>query len=376
MGCPFIYKDVDYKAFISSKGYFVGGKLLRSEINDEFLKYYDDVRNEYLKSRIKESYTWIGQLILNPQCVLNPFQHILFKRFSDSLSPRFVFKKAHPFGEGPWLCFNKVCEHYMTASINELKIEYGRNRKLVGVFTCTCGMTYTRVYSLKENKEKFEIRNRGGLWMSTFDLYYKQGMTPKEIARNLGTNASVITMHIKRKSLDFVVQRKRRQWKKISRGLGYTQARINEPSLYKWLFRNDRDWLLSTKLNKKNENLAQLRLNWEVIDESLSEEITIAIEEIVKTDGRVSKTLIAKIVTYGRYIHCGDLKKLPKTKALLEQKTESTEDYHLRKIDSIAKGISSEGASISKWKVLKRAGIKRPSTIELEKLNLLLKNNH
>ncbi len=201
----FNYKQIPYTEIFSSKGYFVNGKLLRKEVNEEFVKFYQDVRNGYLKQRILESYSWVGDLILNPERVLNPFQHVLFNRFVSSLDARLSPKKEHPFGAGPWPCFNKVCNFYLKLTIEQISVVYRKsNNRFVGTFTCMCGQTYIKSYQKSEsgNKEQFSIIERGELWLGELDKCLKVGMSVLEIARKLGTNNSVINKYIKRKSLN------------------------------------------------------------------------------------------------------------------------------------------------------------------------------
>jgi hypothetical protein len=360
----FNYREINYRDLFESLGYFRNGFLQRKDLNDQFKRFYQEVKNEYLLSRIAESYTWIGDLILNPDRILNPFQHVLFRRFADSLDLKISTEKSHPFGNGPWVCFNKVCVHYLKEVITDVKIEINKDRsRLVGIFSCTCGMIYTKIYpKVKDGySEQFKIKTRGELWLNVLDKCIAENLTVRETARKLGTNNSVVIKYIKRKSLSKVIKAKRTEWRKVLKIMPYSQARIKESSLYKWLFRNDRDWLLSTRSKEKVANPRQLRINWNEVDDQLYAEISTAVDKIKRTKSRVSRQLISRLTKNGKYIHGTDLKKLPRSKALLKKTVESTEEHQLRRIQYAIIELSDQGRLLSRSNILRTARVKNPS---------------
>lgn len=366
-------KEIAYEESFRSKGYFHEGKLLRSELVGLFQRFYSDVKNEYFKSRIIDSYHWIGQMVLTPEKVFNPYQHLLFNKFAEELSAKIL--PAHPFGSGPFPCFNKICAHYLKDIIQNVEIEFNRAGKLSGIFKCkACGMVYIRQPNAIASK-RFQIRNRGDIWLAQLKEFFDAGNSNQEIASKLGSNSSVISKYRKKSKVSAEIKKKRIRWRKLVKQFGYTKARVTEPKLYSWLFRYDREWLLSSKPGKTTPNNSQLRIDWNKLDYALCEHITLAIAEIQTSNRRISRELISRLVPNGNSIHSTNLQKLPKAKNLIELSIETPEQFQLKKVERSFQTLVAEHRSISKWSILKGAGISKPSLVVQSVVEKLAKRN-
>lgn len=377
------YQEINYKETIELNGFFKNNYLIRSELVDKFQKYYKGVRDEYLKSRVTDSYHWLGGIILRPHTIFNPFQYMLFNQFVEDMHRRTEIKIQHPFGSGPWLCFNKAANHYLKSVITNLTLEMTSENKTVGLFKCSCGMVYSKQFAKVHGslKEKTRIRERGQLWLDKLNKCIMEGCSLRETARILGTAASTVRKIMQKKPrakylTTELVRAKRSEWKKHLKEFrynSYSQCRVKYSALYSWMCRYDFEWLTSTK-DKKQTYQLELRLNWEEIDVKLCDQISDTIRKlkIEKPDSRISKTLIGKLVNHGKYILSTNLQNLPKSKEILERNLESVEDYQIRRIQNAVENLLVEGKLITKSSLIRRAKIKHPSPLIVKRINSIV----
>ncbi|MFN7652498.1 MAG: TnsD family Tn7-like transposition protein, partial [Cyclobacteriaceae bacterium] len=359
----FDIKDVKYLNCIINKGYYRNGQVLRKDVQIEFQNYYKGVFNEYLRERISESYDWIGNIINQPEKVFNPYQHLLFQNFIESLDFRsFPPKKENPFGNGPWKCFNKTSDHYLKDVITELTLKKDeKNNRMVGIFKCSCGMVYSKYFTHKGEivKENIRVKKRGEAWDRKLHECILNQLSLRETAGILGTNAATISKMLRKKTskgrydISGLVSSKRKEWEIALSEFSedsYCESRKKFPALYKWLFRYDRDWLMSTRPSQKRNNGSQFRLDWDQIDNNLLAEINETVTRL-KTENlnfRVSKTLIGKLVKNGKYILSTNMNRLPKSNNYLLMNTDSIADFQIKKIEKASDAIYSEGRSMTK----------------------------
>jgi hypothetical protein len=377
------FKEKNYKNIIESKGYLKNNKLLRTELIDEFQKYYKNVKDEYLQSRIKESYHWLGGIVINPKTIFNPFQYLLLDQFVGDMDNRAKAKDFHPFGKGPWVCINKVCDHYMKLVITDFVLESNKENKSIGLFKCSCGMQYSKSFIKTKSglKEKIRVRNWGEQWKTELSLYLEKEHTISYMAKKLGTHISTLKKIISRKPkakyiTAELINAKRTEWKECLSKYPtkqYSQSRVDHPNLYAWLLRYDYVWLASTK-NNEQANQLRIRLNWDNVDHDLSQQVKKVADRLKLENpaSRISKTLIGKLVNRGALILSTNLQNLPKTLVALNSSTESTQEYQIRRVRNAVEDLIHSGKSLTKSSITKHAKIKLPSKPVLVEINSYL----
>lgn len=369
----FDINKMNYAPILLQKGYYEKNRLRRKELCGEFQDYYKSTSNPLLKSFIRNCYYWLGTLVGSPLKVFNPYQHILFRQFFDSLKDFAVPQLVHPFRNGPWPCYNKISDHYMKEVITSMKYHINKtDNRVVGVFTCSCGMVYSKSFIRKKKglEEYIKVQKYGDLWNRKLEEYISAGIAIRVIANLLGVSYQTIYRFLNKipskSPKDKNLAAKRSQWNqalkefKLNR---YNNSRLKYPGLYSWLYRNDREWLLSKNVKGNRQNLGlQLKINWKQVDDQLCEEIKKAILrlQIESPERRVCKTHIAKIVNKGKYIKSTNMDRLPKSKDYLLSKTESISEYQGRRIRRAVLDLKKQGRSVTKWNILKFAGISRP----------------
>jgi Tn7-like transposition protein D len=134
------------------------GKLRFKDYLKAFNEYYSEELLTLLQCDMKLSgpldSTWLARLTHLDQpnsqkAVHHPLHHILAIRFLHTTVERFFlnnFIAPTPFGHAPWPCLNPVCEYYRQKNILTYQVAEAKTKgRVVGIFTCSCGFTYSRI---------------------------------------------------------------------------------------------------------------------------------------------------------------------------------------------------------------------------------------
>jgi hypothetical protein len=156
-------------------------------------------------------------------------------------------------------------------------------------------------------------------------------------------------------------KRRRNLWQKASSaGLGTSvrELRRQHPSTYMWLYRHDRDWLISScKALDRQLVIRTSRVDWRARDIDLSKQIlaTYNAFQLQPKRPRMSKTLLSRSV--GDALIRRHLVQLPKVARLLEELEEPIEAFTKYRIDRAIAQLQREGLPLTLWRVQRRAGI-------------------
>lgn len=150
---------------------------------------------------------------------------------------------------------------------------------------------------------------------------------------------------------------------------GIKWIRRNQPGMaasYAWLYRNEREWLLAIneryKLKPGNKFS---KVDWIKRDETLCRELRRIAEKSDSAPRRRSKTWLINQLPINASIS-KNLDKLPLLSCLLREISESVADYQVRRCNHAIVELKAEGIPISRWRIVRRAGLNpisiRPST--------------
>lgn len=132
--------------------------------------------------------------------------------------------------------------------------------------------------------------------------------------------------------------------------------------MYTWLYRNDRDWLNknSPYFNRRNNNK---RVDWNNRDDKIAEEIIQTVIDILMQDKpkRINISSIGKAIDKLTLLE-KHIDKLPKTNFILNEVTETVEEFQKRRIVWAIEQLKLQGESLEKWKILRLAGIKNDAS--------------
>src|SRR6266568_1549322 len=278
-----------YCALLARRGFLMrSGNIYLIELCQAFLEHYTPAVLAQLHCELDHpdqlEGNWLSTIRKSSKKHWHPLQHILIIRFLGCTVEQFFNDqiKAIPlFGEGPWPCLNPVCKHYQQKCIASYKFSArSTRRRPVRVFTCTCGFTYTRSGPDSTSGDVFrreKVLSFGREWEeSLHELWLDHSRTLASIARSLGVRE--LTIYRQAAKLDLPLPRKT-CWSEAKVGTlyhrrtrhdvawyrsqlltlleeapdaGRTALRERLQSVYKWLYKYDREWLIDHLPPKKH----------------------------------------------------------------------------------------------------------------------------
>lgn len=352
-----------YRMKMQIEGYMsLNGRVGQQKLIKDFLDYYSTDLLSKLGSNIdvnKEHY-WVKLMVYKSyNYPIHPIRHLLFIRFLfGELEELISFdEKFLPFGEGPWLCLNPVADHYNKPVIEECNIKKGYkgkgNNEILGTFKCKCGFEYTmRCPKSKEELYKnMKVIKFGCVWEEKLrELLIDKEYSLKEVAKIMGTNKTTVRKYgekIKNELGDANIGKKDNTselleiYKEDIREAISKNKKMTRTQVWRklrkqcsYLRENDPDWM-ENNLPKRVEYVPTNE-GWIKRDKELRTKVLVAIEQILKEEGKpkkVSLAYIAKKVDYSGIRSNKLLQKLPLTKKAIEDNRESIEDYKRRCIN-------------------------------------------
>jgi len=366
----FNINDVNYAKTIQHTIFHNGTRVITADLTNAFEEYYGKKLLDLILPKI--NLCWVAGIIKRPHHYFHPIRHLMMANF---LSHAPLKKKEAPlFGEGPWPCINKASDHLGKNVVTDFSIQLDRKTKRqIGRFKCTCGLVYTKSYlgnSGDESQAFIRIIDWGPTWLKALKKDLKAGRSFRTAGKRLGTDAKTVSIYASKKKLENTnipinkktLESKRKKWEKLLLKFDVNrvlQARNNNLALYIWLYRHDNKWLLV--INKKYSTLtstAELRLDWKNLDASIVDLILETVERLKKEKyrGRITKSLISKIIGSQHYLLGKNANKFPKSNSVLNSETESEEIFHTRRFQQAI--LELRGTThLKRWQIMKKAGL-------------------
>ncbi|MGU8833494.1 TnsD family Tn7-like transposition protein [Clostridium perfringens] len=359
-----------YKDYLIYKGYMhPSGRLYREKIVIDFNNYFSEEVLRLLNYEVilEKKTSWFFRLLKNPTEEGNPIRHILLMLFLDI---DFDFKvndsiKYLPFGKGPWYCLNPACNYYKQPVINNIELKFdSRNDNVSANFKCDCGFVYTKHAPYNEDTDKYSykyILDYGNIWDSKLrEMVESREYMLKDIVEYFGISKPAIIRNIKRLALTpnwsssdkvysgvgteftsratkYSLRDKHRElWldkQSENVDISITELIKNNKGTYKWLNKNDREWLLANS-PKSKETVPNNIVDWKSRDIEYSELFKRIVAEEMTKEGkpiRITKSYLFRKAKLSNK-QSTDLNNIPLTKQFLIDNCESMENYHLRRL--------------------------------------------
>lgn len=157
-----------------------------------------------------------------------------------------------------------------------------------------------------------------------------------------------------------LLSEKRERWLSGLKRLGTKGARrMGLAAVYAWLYRNDRDWLLTVnRAFSQGQRHAQRRVDW-------CERDKMAVKRLFRIMNGTEKDLTGprrSTVWYlnqfpNKSIIEKNLKKLPLCKRFLAVYSESVWEYQIRRITAVVADLVNAQEDVKRWVVLRNAGL-------------------
>lgn len=137
---------------------------------------------------------------------------------------------------------------------------------------------------------------------------------------------------------------------------------------YAWLYRHDRTWLQQQVVEYgKVPHRTKERVDWVLRDRILADRVAAWSMAPKKQKGRPTRVTMSSL---GRALHvsallANHLNRLPLTKLASEAVIESPEQFQCRRLIWARDQLHAKGEPISRWRLLRQAGIRSPSSAEV-----------
>lgn len=399
-------KDIDkekilkgYKTLLAKKGLTTVNDIVRQQdLHKEFINFYGKELLEALESNLDEAdeYNWLRVATRNIKRTVHPIRHLLLINFlvhdiEDFLKE--LRQDYNPFGTGPWPCLNKVAKHYKREVISTVDITSDYKTRLpVGTFECECGFIYSRKGPDKTAEDRYKIgriKEFGHEWDKRLKEILRKPCSLRETARKMFCDPkTILRKDIELKiyafnSINYESEQSKRNienndklqaYKRIvvdtvkaNNNLTRTEIRALIKKEYAYLYRNDRQWLLEHLPDNIKSKGSSIRIDWEKRDREFLELIQQKYKEILDKEEpvRITKSLIGKELGISAVLE-KKFESLPYTNSFLNQITESTQDFQLRRCKAIIENQKSEGKNIRMWQIQRQAGIRTEDFNEIK----------
>lgn len=358
-GCRSIARK--YKELFMEKGLTTAqGVRYPDRIKTAFIEYHGEV---FLKQMFqdKENYLyWLDFAFESVSEHLRPLHHILLMEFLKGSAEKFyeAIPEIEPYGNGPWPCINKICNHYGKDGGEKISVTY-MNGQTIGHFRCAgCGMKYQR----SRPWQKFEEYADHAIILDYGDYWYRKlrecveakGLNQAETAKVMKCTTATVRKRAEEIGLDLHVNRKsciyhEKEWKDMDRSQ-YFRAKVGEalqyqpeltakeldelvPGAYAWFHKNDFQWL------KERLVIDQDKQYWTVWEREKLIMLKSAYEMIQKVgdpDRRITIGWLCMIAGMRESEIKGRMHRFPKIRAFVEEVVEEKEEWLARRFKKIA----------------------------------------
>jgi hypothetical protein len=377
-----------------------GGVIRTRELQAEFRTFYSEQLLSEIHCRLDRPWNWLVRLMNHALWAHHPIHHLLLMRFLHCSAAEFFQLPTgpQPFGAGPWPCLNPVCEHYQEPSIEKFKVrpmKVGDQVKKAADFRCECGFTYSRPFpdaTSKSDADHYEVMSCGPIWEEALrQLYHSGKYTRREMAEKLGVKPNTIMSKVgrirrgqqipdsrdlakrtralaraeaRRSANELKRTRYREQWLQAIKNYptaGRSQLGKIEQPAYSWLLEYDRQWFEANSPPSRPNPGPPAIHDWKQRDSELASAARAAAESIRQDPGRpirVSRLAIAKKIGELSVV-TKQAHRIPLTIAVLEEVSESLDEWAVRRIHWAAETFRREGLRPTSTQVLNRAVVER-----------------
>jgi hypothetical protein len=197
------------------------------------------------------------------------------------------------FEPGAWPCLNPVCDFFRVDVIQGYAKVTRRSGQLAGVFSCTCGYTYSRRGPDIEGSSRYlpeKVITRGSVWEAELVERWNSNKTLSEIASSLGGTKAVVRRVAERIGLslhrpfakrslqplthprpkmtrcEYLHKYRNELLEQLEKNPTYSRQMLRRElrqRTLKWLWKYDRDWLLSVLPPSRSGFVSSSSVDWE-----------------------------------------------------------------------------------------------------------------
>ena len=260
-----------------------------------------------------------------------------------------------------------------------------RNRgRIVGVFECACGYAYARNV---DNSSGTLSRPRPLRFGAEFDRLIRQLVDDRigirQAARRLHVDPRTVRLRAAKLNLNAIWAAasvsmsvvcdsggRRKAWMDLQQkypNLGRKALSKLEPALFMWLYRHDKEWLVTNQPAAKVSRRVRVVSPWASLDLEWMQRVTDLAEKI-RQELPPRKVTLAEICrrTADPTWLSSHLRRLPNTAVLLGRLRDTTASFQRRRVAWAAHELARAGQSLAVWRIRRKAGLSRQVTMEVE----------
>lgn len=356
-----------YRAALMQRG--LGRRVCnvdQSAVKDLYLQHFGPVLGVISEA---EPDGWLAAMSRKHRKAIAPLRHILLQLLIDSL-PR--VERTNPFGSGPWSCRNPLADHRGQLVITDCQFHQDHG-KTIGVFRCSCGYAFSEAPEPGARAKGLDLGPQFTTRLR--ELVAAGGTSLRGTARALQVDPNTVLRYVSLLGLDAPweprpgrlkqrpVERDtmRAAWREgraAARGLTRKQLRAQIPAVYAWLYRNDRDWLNAQPPVAIKPVVSRPRHDWPAIDAEASEILRREGVRLRLLSPPVPINLSALERALGQFRQLERrLAKLPMCSAVLNELTESVDDFRRRKTIWAADELRRQHRPVKVWRLRRLAGL-------------------
>lgn len=375
------------------------GRLKQSQIADAFMEVYPNdmlVQIDCVLDGDKGRTTWLQYLLQDHNRSMFALHALLLALFCTEDIPEFLALPAElkPFGDGPWPCLNPTCDHHETC-ISGCALDFDSKGFPRGTFGCeVCGFVYTRVGPDVDQNQQFQIgsiRQRGAVWEERLrEVWLNPNMNMKQMLKALESSWGYLRQVGTRLGLPFPppgvrarkrtstpaspgqpdtpvdVSSRREEWLTILRenpNSATVALRKEHARLYSWLRYHDREWLSQHTPQKQRQPTNTRQVDWAQRDMELMAGVEQAYDDLMAKQPplfRVSKTALLTTMRQRRHYDKKNRERLPGFFNAVMDHAESYEDFAIRRVWHIARGLHERGYMVRRRELAERVSVDGP----------------
>lgn len=387
-----------YYALIGQKGLLLpsGKKIITSRLNEAITEFFGTEFLDILMIQSKNVTPWSSDLFYKKNKLSNPIWHLLMIQFLRGTAENFFHKEItaiSPYGTGPWMCRNPVCDYHMQNVIEHIEVIYDQSR-FKATFSCPyCGYTYRRsngghVDETQNGLLRYCIVDYGWKWEELMLKYLKDGVPVMKITKLMhcgyrkvmefgAANGFFEPERVPKRyqgyytpvektensTYSYSERRKlyRQKWSTLvaeNTNMSRSELIRRLPAVHRWLIDNDLEWYERNSPPSRRHTNA----DWKHRDIKWLEEIEHVVEGLLQSKERpvwISMRIIERLTglhNLSRAVHEG---KLPLTKAYLDKNIETRDEWNRRRIIWAANKLYEEEKLIGLFALRKASGLSK-----------------
>jgi Tn7-like transposition protein D/TniQ protein len=364
------------------------GPVKVARLCEQITGHFSEELLQRFNCKVETRYNWVKKLLHESAKSQHPIERLLMIRFLGATAKEFFDLPARrtPFGDGPWPCLNVVSSHFREAVINRYDLtSTNQHKNPKATFKCGCGFAYFRIGpddSLAARYKATGFETVTTPWLNELRYHVEMSAPLTALADRFHTTVEAIKYVLTNtaKPLDAqqsfhpicpIAPKSEKDWKAVRgrrRKMWLEQLTKNpatsrsvlckqSPALFTWLNAYDREWIQKHLPPRLKQRGPGIRTDWLEQDKQLAQAVRQQADAMRNALGRpirISTTcLAARIGKLAVLTKRGHL--LPLTRQVLQEVSETIEEYAVRRVQWASEIFQKTGTSPSASELQVRA---------------------